>query len=216
MRKTLRMLPSLPGWCHKSLQGVTYWIGLKRCQFNSHPLGESAIVAQIRELISGNLPSTYRLSCESSYRELAGGVTLPKTLSGLARADIAIFERAAVKGDKDVPKFVIEVKRGSSSSDSINTDMRRLADINTLLPDCRAMLFVISEKRRPRRFTQDNGTAIRNLHPIPGHTSRFRVRRVYRASPGVRHSDSAHYACLIEIYARPAKLVTIKRPARTT
>jgi hypothetical protein len=210
--KPVKILPPLPGWCHRALQGVTYWIGLNRCQYNSHPLGESAIAAQLRNLIQGNLPPGHTLSCEANYQALAGVAPLPPTLSGRARADFAVFEEADAKERKSVPKFIIEVKRGCSSPQAIDKDLRRLADIGLLLPNCRTMLFLVSEKRRPPRFTQADGTAIRNRQSIPGHTGKFRVRRIYRASPSVRHSDTAHYACLIEIYARPAKLVPLKRP----
>lgn len=47
--------PKVPRWALKSLQGITYWIGHRRSLYDQYPLGESAFVAELCNLIYAHL-----------------------------------------------------------------------------------------------------------------------------------------------------------------
>jgi hypothetical protein len=195
------LLPAPPKWARAALQGVTFWIGHQRSRYNRHSLGESAIVAEVRALATGHLGSDAFLDCESNYRELANPVSLPVTLRPNARADMVICEKPAVAGGRATPKFVVEIKRGSASTASIDTDLQRLADFGSVVPTVRLFLFIVCEANRHARFIDGKGKARTPFQPVPGRTGpRFKVRRVYRAAHSFDRRETAHYGILVEVY----------------
>lgn len=187
-----------PDWVRKALQGVSYWMGHRRCLYRDYPLSEGALVAEICNLIYANLPDKLQLVCEVQYSSLVDADPMPKILQGRIRADLVITERAA---DSEAAKFIIEVKRAASPSSQINADLCRLATACRLRPDVRAFLFVISEARRPKRFVNEDGHSITGKHRVPKCDGHYRVRRTWKAAHAFTKRERAQYACLIEVYA---------------
>lgn len=89
----------LPVWAMQALQGVTYWIGHRRCLYRHYPLAEGALVAEICNLIHANLPDSLTLTCEVQYSKLLPNAPKPEKggkekqiLMQRARADLVISE----------------------------------------------------------------------------------------------------------------------------
>ena len=40
-------LEKQPVWVDRALQGVTYWMGQRRCLYRDYPLSEGALVAEV-------------------------------------------------------------------------------------------------------------------------------------------------------------------------
>jgi len=196
-----KRLEEWPSWAEQALQGVTYWIGHRRSLYPYYPLAEAALVAEVCNLIHANLNDGYSLKCEVRYTEFLPGVPHTSDLTERARIDLVVAEKVRKNGNVRLkPRFAIEVKRASASTASINADLRRLASVRAHKPEVRAFLFVISEAARPGRFVSDEGKSILGRHRIPSGSGHFRVRRTWKAARAFKGKNSAHYACLIEIY----------------
>ena len=185
-----------PKWAEVALQGVAYWIGHRRSLYPHYPLAEAALVAEACNLIHANLPDALELRCEILYRKLCK--TLPAELAGRARVDLAVGEKQS--GKKMKLRYVIEVKRASAATATINADLKRLAAFLEKRPSVRAFLFVLSEAHRPRRFVTDEGASIKGEHAIPNSNGVYRVRRTLKAAHVFNVRDKAIYACLIEVF----------------
>ena len=185
----------------RALQGVTYWIGHRRCLYRDYPLSEGALVAEVCNLIHSNLPDQYVLLCEVQYSTFAGREVRRKFLRGRVRADLVVAEKAAEPENKPVPRFIIEVKRASAPKSQIDGDICRLAEIRDILPNVRSFLFVIAEATRPRRFVNEDGQSILGKHRIGKQAAYYRVRRTLKAAHAYTKRDRAQYASLIEVYA---------------
>lgn len=194
-----------PFWIERSLQGVTYWMGHRRCLYRDYPLSEGALVAEVCNLIYANLPKELQLLCEVQYSKLLGRNRLPQILQGRIRADLVVAEKAERKDKEPVPKFIIEVKRASAPAAQINGDIARLIALRRLCPNIRAFLFVISEAERPRRFVNDDGHSVRGTHEIPNCDGHYRIRRIWKAAHAFTKRDRAQYACLLEVYTGRSK-----------
>lgn len=59
-------LQKQPVWVDRALQGVTYWMGHRRCLYRDYPLSEGALVAEVCNLIYANLPEALQLLCRGS------------------------------------------------------------------------------------------------------------------------------------------------------
>lgn len=200
--------PKVPRWARKAIQGITYWIGHRRSLYDQYPLGEAAFVAELCNLFYAHLDSTtYTLKCEVAYKELAGEATLPTSFGRRARADIVVFKKSPKKDGAAVPKFIIEVKRGSAPTREINNDLKRLAEIARLTTDCRTMLIVVSEARRLNRFVTTEGKSVVGSHTIPDDEGHYFVRRTAKAAHAFSTIETAQYASLLEVYPH-------KRPKR--
>ena len=176
-------LPALESWAKKSLQGITYWIGHRHCLYEHYPLGESAFVAELCNLIFAHLDKTkFTLRCEVLYRDLA--TDLPqKTFGALARADIVISKKSAIKGADGRPANIIEVKRGKASKTLIHADLRRLAEIQRHTQNCRTFLFVVCESYRPPNFITPDGVSVKGEYAIIDDAEAcYRVRRTFKAA----------------------------------
>jgi hypothetical protein len=198
-------LKKQPSWVERALQGVTYWMGHRRCLYRDYPLSEGALVAEVCNLIYANLPDTLQLLCEVQYSSFVESDPMPVILRGRIRADLVVAEKPAHRGDDPVPKFIIEVKRASAPTSQINADLSRLAAVRRCCPDIRTFLFVISEAQRPRRFVNDDGHSVLGRHQIPNSDGYCRVRRTWKAAHAFTKRDRAQYACLIEVYASSGK-----------
>ena len=173
-------LVDVPSWSRKALQGITYWIGHRRSLYDHYPLGESAFVAELCNLIFAHLGKDQTLRCEVMYSELADGKSLPSIFGKRARADIVVSERSSA-GNDPTPKFIIEVKRGSPTKKDIDIDLQRLAAIARLNGTFRTMLFVISEAKRLGRFVNSEGQSVSGPHSIPNDRGHYGVRKYFKA-----------------------------------
>ena len=147
-----RKLEEIPNWMRNALQGLTFWIGHRRCLYSEYPLLEGALVAETCNLIHANLKKEFELKCEVLYKNLVSEILNNE------RADMVIYKENDA-GQK-IPKFVIEVKRFSRRQDLINNDIKRLSRTLSGDSNIRAFLFVVSEAQRPTRFVNDEGVSI--------------------------------------------------------
>ncbi|HUN86784.1 MAG TPA: hypothetical protein VMU48_20555 [Terracidiphilus sp.] len=198
-------LQKQPRWIERALQGITHWMGHRRCLYRDYPLSEGALVAEVCNLIYANLPQTHQLLCEVQYSSLVSCHPVPGPLQGRIRADLVVARKAAQRHVDPVPEFIIEVKRASAPRNLIDADILRLAVLRRHHPDIRAFVFVISEAERPKRFVNAAGHSIRGIHLISGEDEYFRVRRTWKAAHAFTKRDRAQYACLLEIYPASKK-----------
>jgi hypothetical protein len=202
-------LEKWPAWAEKALQGLAFWIGHRHALYRDYPLSEGALVAEACNLIYANLEHGAVLLCEKQYSRLLPVGLWPERLGLRSRADLVvasdITKAEADESDSLVPyaKAVIEVKRGSAPREQIDDDLRRLAVLKAANPNVRALLFVVSEARRPQRFVSAEGRAILGKHDIPASGSHYRVRRACKAAAAFSGTETAHYACIIEVFNGP-------------
>jgi hypothetical protein len=194
-----------PDWAKQALQGVTFWMGHRRSFYRRHPLTEGAMIAEICNLIHANLTDGLELTCEVLYSKLLPEKPTAKErkqiLTELARADLVVSDGPLDFDGKPKPKFIIEVKRGSTPDSEIDSDLRRLAEAKRRFRDARAFLFLISEARRPKRFVNKEGMSRKRDFPIPNSKGYFRVRGTAKAAHALTKRDRAQYACLVEVFA---------------
>ena len=201
-------LEHLPGWSEKALQGLAFWIGHRHSLYPNYPLGESALIAEVCNLIFSHLESGQVLLCERQYSQLMPKGKWPSNLGLKSRADLVITNGLTYTQTKqqqsliDYTSAVIEVKRAFAPQAQINQDLKRLATFKHTNPHQRAFLFIIAEARRPKRFVTPEGKAISGKHNIPESNAHYNVRRVCKAAAtfSQRGPRSAHYACVIEIF----------------
>lgn len=191
------LLKKWPSWAERALQGVAFWIGHRQSLYSDYPLSEAAMVTEVCNLIHANLPNEYRLRCEVQYSEFVGDGSSGSIIPEKARVDLVVEQKDE---DPTSPSFVIEVKRASAPKAQINKDLRRLVEVKEKLPSVRVFLFVISEKSRPVRFVSEEGKSILGKHRIEGSKAYFRVRRTWKAAKSYKSKESAHYACLLEVF----------------
>ena len=194
-----------PFWAEQALQGITYWIGHRRCLYRHYPLAEGALVAEVCNLIQANLKGPFILRCEVRYEELLPGIAKSGILTQKARADLVIVEKPKGR-DKPSPKFIIEVKRATASKGQIDNDLQRLAAVRNHHRAIRAFLFIIAEAKRPNRFVNKQGATRKERYSIPNcPQNHFRVRRTCKAIHASKAISTAQYACLLEVYRHKMK-----------
>lgn len=204
-------LPDRQEWLERALQGLAFWIGHRHSLFRDYPLSEGALVAEACNLIQANLPHDLVLLPERMYRNLVAAGKSVEGVGKQARADLVLCARAArdaaVEGNlAEHTKFVIEMKRGNASTQSINEDLARLhALLKVATTGTRCFLIVVAEGFAPRRFVKD-GKSILGRHAIPNSPGHFRVRRSVKAAASFSGKESAHYACLIEVFLTGQKV----------
>ncbi|WP_175815555.1 hypothetical protein [Burkholderia diffusa] len=194
--------PSRPVWLKKSLQGIAFWLGYRQSLYARRPLTESSIVTELSDLIHTNLRNNLELRGEVPFSKFLRG-DLPATLGKQARVDLVVatkLPRVAGQRSKLRTEYIIEVKRGDATKKSIDADLKRLWEVKNARPTRRTLLFVISEGKRPTRFTLSNGEPKGGPFPIPERKGYFRVHDVYTATGS--DGKSVHYACHIEVYVR--------------
>lgn len=117
------VLEKPPVWAERALQGITYWMGHRRCLYRDYPLAEGALVAEVCNLIHANLPEALQLLCEVQYSSILKRAPLPDSLQGRIRADLVIAQKTATRDGEPTPQFVIEVKRASAPKAQIEADL---------------------------------------------------------------------------------------------
>lgn len=198
-------LPPCPDWAVRALQGLSYWIGYRHSLYSNHPMPEAAMVVETCNLIFANLEDRETLVCERLYRTLLPVDGWPADFGNQARTDLLVVRDhpAAIGVDEnlsDTSFVAIEVKRASASRALIDRDLQRLACLKEALPSNRAMLFVISEAKRPERFVGPEGVRDKVKRAIPGTNCYFRVIRACKASSRFNRRDAAHYSCILEVF----------------
>jgi hypothetical protein len=140
---------------------------------------------------------------------------VPVHIGGRARADLVVVSKngshpsANNENFDDSVSIVIEVKRRSAQNANVQHDLHRLAEFKRRNPRARAFLFLVSEAQRPARFVNNDGWSIRGKTLIPKEAAHYIVRRACKASKGFKTIDTAHYACMIEVFLNP--VVGIRR-----
>ncbi|MCZ6744526.1 MAG: hypothetical protein O7D31_07595 [Alphaproteobacteria bacterium] len=196
-----------PKWSEKAMQGLAFWIGHRHSLYRDHPLTEGALVAEACNLIYANLGADEILLCEEQYSRLTLNGSWPANFGPKARADLVIAanitnaQAASAKSLATHLVAVVEVKRASAPKSQIDQDLKRLATLKHNNLDVRALLFVVAEAHRPRRFVAPEGRAILGKHNITGVNAHYRVRRACKAAAAFSGKESAHYACVIEVFA---------------
>lgn len=199
-------LEQWPQWAEKALQGLAFWMGHRHALYPNYPLGESALVAEACNLIFANLPGGELLLCERQYTQLMPEGGWPSEYGARSRADLTIVNGLTYsEAERSISlrsnlSAVIEVKRASAPKAQIDQDLKRLAIFKHANPNARALLFVVSEAQRPKRFVAREGKAILGRNNIPGQDAHYRVRRACKAAAAFSGKESAHYACIIEVY----------------
>lgn len=195
-----------PAWSEKALQGLAFWIGHRHALYPNYPLGESALVAEACNLIFANLGADEVLLCERQYTQLMPEGSWPREQGLKSRADLTVTtgltHAQAAAGESLLGHLsaVIEVKRASAPRAQIDQDLKRLAILKNANPTVRALLFVVAEAHRPKRFVAPEGKAILGKSAIPGQNAHYRVRRACKAAAAFSGKESAHYACIIEVF----------------
>ena len=190
----------IPRWAERALQGITHWIGHRRCVYRDYPLAEAALVAEVCNLIFANLADGMTLKCEVQYSSLLKGKESPTLLTQRARADLVVFEKPSDKAGEPIPRFIIEVKRALAPRKQILVDLRRLAAVRQEHEELRAFMFLISEAHRPIDYVNLNGTSIKGLQKISESDGRYLVRKTFKAAQAISKIDRAQYACLLEVF----------------
>ncbi len=176
----------LPAWANPLLQGLTFWIGYKKQQYRHYPLSEGALIGEAVNLIYSNIALPEKLKCEVMYKDLQPSVSSLKN----RRADIII-------SDAENTKYVIEVKREQSSKTKIKEDLIKLAEAKKSMPNTRCFLLLVSQRKRPEKYVKEDGDGVDGK--IVEENYSLRVRRVCKAASTFKNSNSANYACLIEV-----------------
>ena len=175
-------------------------MGHRNSLYRQYPLGESAMVAELCNLLFANLPPELKLLCEVQYSKLIEIQDKVTEFTEKSRIDLCICETFHRGQDLlENVQYVLEVKRGSATKASVNNDLRRLLEIRKSLPKVRAFLLLISEKKRPDRFVDEKSFAVRKKLLIPESDGHCYVRAVMKAVPEVKSLDKAYYACAIEV-----------------
>lgn len=197
-----------PSWAEKAMQGLSFWIGHRHSLYSNYPLGESALVAEACNLIHANLETGQALLCEIPYKTFFTHDHWPKNFGKRARIDLVVAGELTHRSYKEhglsahQVLAAIEVKRSGAPKAQIDADLLRLARLKEAHPNVRAFLFLVSEARRPTRFVNDGGRAVAGNHEIFGSNSYFRVRRACKASAAFSGKETAHYACIVEVYSK--------------
>ena len=173
----------------ESLQGLTHWIGRRRCQYRHYPLAEGALVAELCNMVHGKINHPHTLQCEVPYVNFVNRLENP--LTNGSRADLVVFEG-------EMPRFIIEVKRHSAGMTQINADLRRLLAARTN-SGAQTYLIVVSEGQRPANFVLENGYAMRGMKNIADTNGHYRVRAAVKAAHSFRAIERAQYACALKV-----------------
>jgi hypothetical protein len=179
-------------------------MGHRRALYWGYPLSEGALVAEACNLIYANLGDGERLLCEERYSHLVPHGRWPACLGPKARADLVVVAAREVKaaepgGLLSSASVVVEVKRASAGSVQIDRDLKRLAALKAENSGVRALLFLVSEARRPTRFVSTKGVASRTRPRIPTTAFHYAVRSVKKAASTFVRVGSANYVCVIEV-----------------
>lgn len=199
-------IPPIPDWAAPALQGLTYWLGSQHTLGLAANISEGAIAWElIRQVFTHNLADRY-VEAEVFYKHIPELNQHGELKNSRERADLVIAntqrsDRSASYSIGDV-EAAIEIKHSRSRKDLIWKDIDYLSEQRAKHPELRAFLIYASINERPSDFTDDTGAAITPRNRRTPNGSRYRVRRVCRAThiiPSKNKKASGHYAILIEV-----------------
>ena len=197
-----------PEWSERALQGLAFWIGHRHALFPDYPLPEAALVTEACNLIHANLDTNQRLLCEVQYTRLVPRGGWKNSHGSRSRADLVVIRKgrnsawpSSASNLHTFAEVVIEVKRGTAPKAQIDNDLQRLAALKDENPNVRAMLFLVSESKRPKRFVSKEGRAILGECSVPNASANYRVRRACKAASAFSGKETAHYGCIIEVFS---------------
>lgn len=159
-------MPKVPKWLRSAAQGLAFWIGYQRTIYSQHEMSEGALAAQLGTLIHSHLPDAFRLRYEQPYPKfLPKGVKRIEVTQSLA--DMSVWGRYVPKEGRARirPRYVIELKRASTSKQRIERDLRKLAAIAEESENIRAFLCIASEEKRHKKFIDKSGMPVQGSWP---------------------------------------------------
>lgn len=197
---------AIPDWAAPSLQGLAYWLGSQYSLGLAANISEGAIAWELIRQVFTHRVLTRHLEAEVFYRHIPEFRKTGVAQNSRERADLVISR--AVRTDRTVSyavgdiEAVIEIKHSKSRKDLVWQDIDYLAERRAKNPSVRAFLIYASVNERPEDFSNRDGSAItpRNRQTPSG--SKYRVRRVCRATkliPSKNRNATGHYAVLIEV-----------------
>jgi hypothetical protein len=189
----------VPEWLVRAMQGVVFWMGLKRAYYKRYKLSEGALVDELTSLLAAALGASglgYKVTRELKRERLVPSTSKKKALGRKPAVDIAV-ERGG-KGRPAPPIACIEVKRaGQSYLGDIDKLARYRANGGGVW---RGFVLVIAE-RKPSFVTED-GFAPKKTFETSAKNA-YAVRRVCKAltsgSAASRKSESGYWACVLEL-----------------
>jgi len=164
--------------------------------YRHHRLPEGAIVAELTRLIDSNIASEQQAHCERMYREFVK----PGKQNNNERVDIAIVSGSNLQN----VNAMIEVKRASSLTRTVEEDMVALSEFKKRKPKTHTFLVAVSQAKLPRKWVSSKGTAIKkkmetDTTDAQGIPYKYKVVRVLKAARSFRSIKNASYCCLIEV-----------------
>lgn len=198
-------LPERTIWGERVLQGLTFWVGHRKALFDGYPLPEAALVAEACTLLQASMPKDLFLECEVMYRKLVPAGAQRVVLGDLDRVDLVITRTPLAElGEAEFPDhvdYIIEVKRSQAAKGLIERDIKRVYEALALSPGkFRGLLFVVSQSSIPKQFVTEDGVSKKGPHRLEGTDAWYVVRRTCKAASSFQQFDTAHFACLIEVF----------------
>lgn len=179
-----------------SLQALAFWVGYQHQIYRHHILPEGAIVAELARMIDGIVKNGAQTHCERMYRELVN----IGDWNNNERVDIALIEE---KKDAHV-LAMIEVKRASSPVKEFEADIAALSKFKMHNPGALTFVVVVSQAKRPRKWVNDKGVAIRKMMQTKltddqGLPFQYKVVRALKSGCSFKSIDRANFCCLIKV-----------------
>ena len=199
-------VPPIPDWAGPALQGLAYWLGSQHSLGLAANVSEGAIAWELmRQVFTYRLPDRH-IEAEVFYRHIPELNQQQQLAKSRERADLVVTnarrsDRGASYGMGEI-EAVIEIKHNRSRKDLVWQDIDYLARQRAAHPELRAFLICATIYERPDEFTDDTGASITPRNRKTPNGSRYRVRRVCRATsriPSKNKSARGHYAVLIEV-----------------
>ena len=206
-----------PPWAEPALQAIAFWIGWNHTRYRHWPLTEGALVGELQRLIASEIASGEVLCAEVGVNDLCGSVKSGDATIRQGRVDLVLATKVNDKEKGRAPKgaefreeavALIEVKRSQSGWGKIRDDIVRLSALSHHLNEgVRCFVIVTSEggfgPLLGRLVNRKKRTALKGWQSLDGANVKYRVRRLCRAQATLSPSNSAHCACLVEVYGKP-------------
>jgi hypothetical protein len=202
----MEKLAPIPDWAAPALQGLAYWLGSQHSSGLASNISEGAIAWELmRQVHTHRLPLRV-LEAEVFYRHIPEFLMGGMPDDARYRADLVIAtesrtDRALSYAPGQV-EAVIEIKHSRSRKTLVWEDIDYLAERRVSNPSVRAFLIYATIDVRPEDFTNPDGSAITPRDQKTPGGSKYRVRRVCRATqriPSQNRKALGHYAVLIEV-----------------
>jgi hypothetical protein len=159
----------------------------------------------MRQIFIYRLPKRH-IEAEVFYRHIPELNQQQQLAKSKERADFVIAntrraDRRVAYGLGEI-EAIVEIKHNRSRKDLVWLDIDHLATQRIAHPKLRAFLVYATIHERPDEFTDVTGASITPRNRKTPNGSRYRVRRVCRATsrvPSRNKSAIGHYAVLIEV-----------------